>query len=41
MGQNRLNPSPELEKSIKEWDKNNDYNKIQDEIKILTDKINI
>ncbi|MEA3387585.1 MAG: hypothetical protein U9Q66_04350 [Patescibacteria group bacterium] len=41
MGKNRLNPTPELEVSIKEWEKNNDYNKIQEEIKILTDKINI
>jgi len=41
MGKNRLNPTKELEASIKEWEKNNDYNKIQEEIKKLTDKINI
>lgn len=41
MWKNRLNPTPELEASIKQWEKNNDYNKIQEEIKSLTDKINI
>jgi len=41
MTRNRTNPSKELEKQIKQWEKENDYSQIQTEIKTLTDKVNI